>query len=144
MRHLVVTPNRIARDFDRMFNGFLNASSQQCCADDAFMPRVNIEETKDDVSLTFELPGMEKDNIKVLVKDDVLTVEAERSFKREEKDDDVVVRHEIRNGKFSRSFTLPETVDSDSVGADYQNGLLTVKFDKKEEVKPREIEVKVG
>lgn len=144
MRQLVVTPNRIARDFDRMFNGFLNASSRQCCADDALMPPVNIEETKDDVSLTFELPGMEKDNIKVLVKDDVLTVEAERNFKREEKDDDIVVRREIRNGKFSRSFTLPETVDSDSVGADYQNGLLTVKFDKKEEVKPREIEVKIS
>ena len=144
MRHLVVTPNRINRDFDRMFNSFFNVPSKACCNETELQPRVNIEETKDDVSLIFELPGMEKDNIKVLVKDDVLTVEGERNFSHEEMDDDTVVRREIRNGKFSRSFTLPETVDPDSVGADYKSGLLTVKLSKKEEVKPREIEVKIS
>ncbi|MBU8934500.1 MAG: Hsp20/alpha crystallin family protein [candidate division Zixibacteria bacterium] len=144
MRHLVVTPNRIARDFDRMFNGFFNVSNQEGDADDAFVPRVNIEETKDDVSLTFELPGVEKDSIKVMVKDDVLTVEGERKSNREVNDDDIVVRREIRLGKFSRSFTLPETVEPDSVGADYNSGLLVVKLDKKEEVKPRKIEVKIS
>ena len=108
-----------------------------------FMPRVNIEETKDNVSLTFELPGMEKDNIKIMVKDDVLTVAGERKSFDEQKDD-AFVRREIYSGKFSRSFTLPDTIDPDAVSADYKNGLLLVKLGKKEEGKPREIEVKVS
>lgn len=144
MKHFVVTPNRIACDFDRMFNGFFNTPSHECSADETATPRVNIEETPDHLSLTFELPGMEKDQIKVLVKDDVLTVEGERSLSADDKENDIHVRREIRNGKFSRSFTLPETVDPESVSADYKNGLLTVKLGKKEEVKPREIDIKIN
>lgn len=149
MKHFVVTPNRIACDFDRMFNGFFNTPSHECSTDETATPRVNIEETPDHLSLTFELPGMEKDQIKVLVKDDVLTIAAERTLSGEDKDSDIHgadihVRREIRNGKFSRSFTLPETVDPESVSADYKNGLLTVKLGKKEEVKPREIDIKIN
>ena len=143
MRHLVVTPNRIASDIDSLLNSFFNVPSRENYLDADFMPRVNIEETKDNVSLTFELPGMEKDNIKIMVKDDVLTVAGERKSFDEQKDD-AFVRREIYSGKFSRSFTLPDTIDPDAVSADYKNGLLLVKLGKKEEVKPREIEVKVS
>jgi len=104
---------------------------------------VMIRETNDNVQLTFELPGMKKDDIKVAVRDGVLTVSGSREFKSESKDDDYV-RCEICSGSFSRSFTLPESVNSEKISADYKNGLLEIKLDKLEEVKPKEIEVKVS
>ncbi len=143
MTYLVPTANRLAREIDSMFSNFFNFPSFR--ADDAsdFMPRVNIRETKDNVILMFELPGMEKKDIKVTVKDDVLTVSGQRHFKTEEKDDGWV-RTEISSGSFTRSFTLPDTVNTDKVSADYKNGMLEIKLAKREERKPKEIEVNVG
>ncbi len=143
MTYLVPTTNRIAREFDSLFNGFFNFPSIRTEMSCDFMPRVNVKETKDDLTLTFELPGMEKKDVKVMVKDDVLTVSGERNFKSEEKDDGYI-RTEISSGSFSRSFTLPDTVDSEKISADYKNGMLEVKLVKKEEVKPKEIEVSVS
>ncbi len=143
MTYLVPTTNRIAREFDSLFNTFFNFPSHRTEISCDFMPRVNIKETKDDVTLTFELPGMEKKDIKVMVKDNVMTVSGERNLKSEDKDDGYV-RTEISSGSFSRSFTLPDTVDSEKVSADYKNGMLEVKMTKKEEAKPKEIEVKIG
>jgi len=142
MTYLVPT-NRISREIDNLFNSFFNFPSVRTERRCDFMPRVNIKDTKDDVTLTFELPGMEKKDIKVMVKDDVLTVSGERSFKSEEKDDGFV-RTEISTGSFSRSFTLPDTVDGEKISADYKNGMLEIKLTKLEEVKPKEIEVKVS
>ncbi len=142
MTYLVPT-NRISREIDNMFNSFFNFPCVRTERRCDFMPRVNIKDTKDDVTLTFELPGMEKKDIKVMVKDDVLTVSGERSFKSEEKDDGFV-RTEISTGSFSRSFSLPDTVDGEKISADYKNGLLEIKLTKREEAKPKEIEVKVS
>ncbi len=142
MTYLVPT-NRIAREIDNLFNDFFNFPSYRTADSCDFMPRVNIRENDDNVFLTFELPGMEKKDIKVVVKDNVLTVSGERNFKTEEKGDGYV-RTEISSGTFSRSFTLPDTVDGEKISADYKNGLLEIKLAKKEEVKPKEIEVKVG
>jgi len=143
MTYLVPTTNRLAREFDSLFNSFFNFPSLRTEDSCDFMPRVNIRDDKDDVTLMFELPGMEKKDIKVLVKDDVLTVSGERSFKSEKKDNGYI-RTEISSGSFSRSFTLPDTVDAEKVSADYKNGILEVKLAKREEVKPKEIEVKVS
>ncbi len=142
MTYLVPT-NRIAREIDSMFNSFFRFPSVRSEPSCDFMPRVNIKETADDVTLTFELPGMEKKDIKVMVNDDVLTVSCDRNFKSEEKDNGFV-RREIRVGSFSRSFTLPDSVDSEKVSADYKNGLLEIKLTKLEEAKPKEVEVKVS
>jgi len=147
MRNLVLNPNRIARDFDSIVNSFFNAPQHNCENNSCSVPRVNIEETKDDVTLTFELPGMEKDNIKVVVKDEVLTVTGERKVEKKDEqksDGEYFIRREIRSGQFERSFTLPDNVKTDSINADYKNGLLIVKLQKKEEVKPKEIEIKIA
>ena len=106
-------------------------------------PSVDIRETKDDLFLTFELPGMEKDKIKVGIKETVLTVSGERKARREEDHDDFV-RSEIWQGSFSRSFTLPKRIDLKNISADYKNGLLEIKLGKLEESKPKEIEVSVS
>ena len=143
MRYLVPTTNRIAREIDSLFRDFFSfptVTAEMCCD---FMPRVNIKDSKDEITLTLELPGMEKKDIRVMVKDDVLTVSGDRNFKSEEKEDGFV-RTEINTGSFSRSFTLPDTVDGEKISADYKNGMLEIKLTKREEVKPKEIEVKAS
>ncbi len=142
MTYLVPT-NRIAREIDSMVSNFMNFPGFRTEGSSDFTPRVNIRENQDDVFLTFELPGMERKDIKVTIKDNVLTVSGNREFKHEEQDRGFV-RTEISTGSFSRSFTLPDTVSGDKISADYKNGLLEVKLPKKEEVKPKEIEVQVS
>ena len=139
----LVAHNRMAREMDKVVNSMFGGKTAPCDETECFTPRVNIVETASDVSLTFEVPGLEKGNIKVTVTDGNLTVTGERSseFSSEVKK---FVRNEFGYGKFSRSFTLPEHFDADKVMADYKNGLLVVTLPRKEETKPKEIEVKVG
>ncbi len=145
MTKMMIRPNRSlwARDFDQFFDDFLRFPRRSAEDDSEFVPRVNIHETKDDVRLTFELPGMEKKDIKVTMDDGTLTVSGTRELKREVKEDDYV-RSEISSGAFCRSFTLPETVNHEKISADYKNGMLEVTMPKLEEVKPKQIEVKVA
>ena len=141
MTHFV-SPNRISREIDNMFNHMIGNQRQECCHGD-FMPRVNIRENDESVSLTFELPGVNQEDVKVTIENNVLTVAGERKFESSEENDGYV-RNEISTGSFSRSFTLPRTVDTDSVTADYKNGLLTVAIARKEEAKPKQIEVAIN
>ncbi len=143
MRSLMIHPNRVARELDSMFSNFWNGSNLGAQYDCDFMPRVNIRESKDDVLLTFEVPGMNREDIKVTVKENVLTVSGERKEVVEENEQHYV-RNEILTGSFSRSFTLPESVDTEKITADYKQGMLAVKLAKKEAVKPKEIEVSVA
>ena len=132
-----------AKDIDRMFGDFFGSPVVFNDPESEFMPKVNIRDTKDNVTLCFELPGMEKKDIKVVVKDGNLIISGQREFKSEEKDD-TFIRSEIRTGKFCRSFSLPDTVSGENIAADYKNGILEIRLTKLEEVKPKEIEVKVS
>jgi HSP20 family protein len=143
MKNLMITPNRAAREIDRMFDDFFRSPFLRTDVDTDFMPRVNVVDTRDNMLITFEVPGMEKKDIKVMVKDNVLTVSGERKFEHNEKED-TFIRNEIYAGSFSRSFTLPETVNPDKIQADYKNGMLEIRLGKLEEVKPKEIEVKIS
>ncbi len=138
----VVTNNRLNREVADFRNDFFRFLVNGSEASD-FTPRVNIRETKDDVKLTFELPGMDKKDVKIMVAENTLTVSGERKFESETKDADFV-RNEIFTGSFSRSFSLPDTINAEKISAEYKNGLLEVTLAKKEEVKPKEIEVKVS
>ena len=109
----------------------------------AWMPvRMDVTETPEAFKISAELPGMEKDAIKVVVHDDILTISGER--KQAEETDRNVVWAERHWGNFSRSFRLPDTVDKSAVSADFKNGVLEVTITKKEEQKPQEIEVKIN
>lgn len=141
MRNMICTPNRTGLDIDRFINGFFGNVPFDS-EGTRFMPRVNVVEDDDQINLTFELPGLEKGDIRVVVEKNILTVSGERKLS-EEKKEKSYVRSEIRGGSFSRSFTLPDSVLTDSIEADYKNGLLVVSLTKKEEQKPREIDVKV-
>ena len=145
MTYMTVRPNKslFGSEMDNWFEDFFRAPARTHRRQDGFTPRVNIDETSDEISLLFELPGMEKDDIKVTLHDGVLTVSGKREQKSKSEGDSCV-RCEIRSGEFSRSFTLPETVNSDKISADYQRGILEIKLAKLEEVKPKEIEVKIS
>ena len=130
-------------ELDRLFEDIWGAPMVRTQQESGFSPRVNIEETKDHLIVTFELPGLEKKDIKVSVKDNTLVVSGTRELKSENKEGNTV-RSEIWSGSFSRSFTLPETINPEKINADYKNGLLEIRMDKREEVKPKEIEIKVS
>ncbi len=139
----LVAPNRIAREMDKVFNSLFGGRSNGCTDLDCFTPRVNIVETENDVALTFEVPGLDKSDIKVTVSDGILSVSGERKNEQSEKGKRFV-RNEFAYGKFSRTFTVPDNFDAGKISADYRNGLLVVSIPRKEESKPKEIKVKVG
>jgi HSP20 family protein len=105
-------------------------------------PSVDIFETENELVLKADLPDVKLEDIEVRVENQTLTLKGERKF---EKDDSVRGHHRLeRNyGSFERSFTVPATVDSEKVAADYKNGVLTVKLPKKEAAKPRQVKIEV-
>ena len=126
---------------DRLFNDFFNSSrGVNVTGNWGWNPRVDIYEEEDAIVLKAELPGVEKDNIEVDVKDGVLTLKGERSSDNEVKEDSYY-RRERCFGSFERRFNLPENVDPDKISADYKDGVLKVGIPKPEEVKPKQITV---
>lgn len=143
MRSLVVRPNRIAHEFNSIFNDMFGYPKVWSVNGADFVPKVDIVENDDNVAMRFEVPGMDKKNIKVGVKDGVLTVSGERKVEKEEKTESYI-RSEIHSGSFSRSFTLPDSIDIEKIEADYKDGILELSLAKREEAKPKEIDVKVS
>jgi len=105
-------------------------------------PDVDIVEDKDKVSVSVDLPGLDKEDIKVGVEDNVLTITGERKF---EKEDEQKNYHHMERayGSFSRTFSLPNTVAGDKIKANYKNGVLNIELPKVEEVKPKEIPISI-
>ena len=106
-----------------------------------YHPSVDIVETGEAYALEFDLPGFTKEDIKVAVDEGVLKVSGER--KRNVERDERYYRHfERPEGMFNRSFKLPDHVDGESIKATYTHGVLRLELPKKEEAKPRTIEIK--
>lgn len=141
MTMLNLVPSR-TRNLDKVFNDILEFPVFRWENNQTLAPRVNIKEDDEQISMIFEVPGMEKDEIKINVKEGVLTLSGERKVELEDKKNGFV-RAEFQSGSFKRSFTLPDTVNTEKIQADYKNGLLTVVLPKLEEVKPKEIDIQV-
>jgi len=107
-----------------------------------FVPAVDIYEDEHAITLKVEVPGIEEKDIEVLLENQTLTLRGERKFEKEEKEENFH-RIERRYGSFTRSFTLPNTVDSENVKAEYANGVLSIRLPKRAEAKPRQIKVGV-
>lgn len=105
-------------------------------------PAVDIKETAESFQIDAELPGLNKDDVKVTVQDGVLSIQGERK-KEDETSDDKHHRIERVYGNFIRRFTLPDNVDENSIRASFKNGVLHLTLDKTEPAKPRAIEVDV-
>ena len=109
----------------------------------SFVPPVDIYEDNKKVVLKLEVPGIEEKDLDVRVENNTLTVKGERKFEKEEKEENFH-RIERRYGSFYRAFTLPNTLDSEKVQADYSNGVLKIRLAKKAEAKPKQIKVNIG
>ncbi|TML21998.1 MAG: Hsp20/alpha crystallin family protein [Actinobacteria bacterium] len=124
-------------DMNRWFNGFFEGQSRDSRS---WVPALDVWETDNDLVYAFDLPGIPEEKIAIEVKDDTLTVSAERE-KTEETSDDRYYRFERRYGSFSRAVGLPQGVDESQISASYRDGVLEVRVPKPAEQKPRKIEL---
>ena len=139
-------PNTDAYRLQRSMNRLMDSMfGNTYCDEDAqceWAPAVDISETQDNISIKADIPGMKKDDIRVVVHENTLTLKGERqSEKKEEKTN--YYRTERTYGSFYRSFTLPSMVDAAKIKANYTNGVLEIVLPKVEEAKPKEIAIDV-
>ena len=106
-------------------------------------PRVDVVESDHEFTVHAELPGLNKDDIKVTLEDNVLTIEGERKHEDEQKDKQFF-RRERSHGKFKRAFKLGTEVQAEKIAANYKDGILILTLPKSEAAKPRQIEVAVS
>jgi len=127
---------------NRLFQDYAPRGEQDLTTGN-FVPPVDIYEDEHSVTLKVEVPGLDPKDVDVQVENHTLTIKGERKFEKEEKEENFH-RIERRYGSFVRSFTLPTTVDTDNVKADYENGVLKIQLAKRAEAKPKQIKVNIG
>jgi HSP20 family protein len=135
--------NTLQERVNRLFHESFSGGREESLATSSFAPAVDVYEDEHHVTLKIEVPGIDEKDIDVRVENNTLTVHGERKFEKEEKEENYR-RVERQYGSFSRTFTLPNTVDTESVSADYEKGVLKIKLAKKAEAKPKQIKVNVG
>ena len=135
-RDLMGIQNEINRLFGRTYAG-----GETTGTSGAWMPALDIYETKDTFVVTVELPGLEASDVDVSVEDSTLTIRGERKF-YQEVDEDAFHRVERRYGAFARSLALPPTANAENIEASFDRGVLTIEVPKAEEAKPRKISIK--
>lgn len=128
--------------FDRLFEDTFSHLWGEGPERSSWAPAVDIVETEDAVLLRADLPGVDPKKVDIQVHDNVLTLRGERKFESEAREDNYH-RVERSYGSFTRSFTLPRTVDATRVEATYKLGVLEVRIPKRPEAKPRQIKVTV-
>lgn len=132
---------RINRLFEEAFRP-LAVPGEEPISMAAWTPSCDIYETEKEIVVKAEIPGVKKEDVKLSIQDNVLTLSGERKFEEETKKENYV-RVERGYGSFTRSFTLPPSVDAKKINAEFKDGLLEVKLPKLETAKPKEVEIKV-
>lgn len=140
-RELSSLQNRMSRLFEESFGPLGHREEQLGMG--TFMPAVDVYEDEHAITLKMEVPGIEQKDIDVRLENSVLTVHGERKLEKDEKQENFQ-RIERQYGSFTRSFTLPNTINTDDVTANYENGVLKVRLAKRAEAKPKQIKVNVG
>ena len=128
---------------NRLFQETAGTGETSLTTSGAFIPPVDVYEDEHGLRLKLEVPGIDEKDLDVRIENNVLTIRGDRKFEKEEKEENFH-RIERRYGSFARSFTLPNTVDSEKVSAEYKNGVLTLQLAKKAEAKPKQIKVNIG
>jgi HSP20 family protein len=137
-RDVLALQNRL----NSLFDDYTRGQGDQEALTATFVPPVDIYEDEHKVVLKLEVPGMKQDELDVRLENNTLTVRGERKFEKEEKQENFH-RIERRYGSFYRAFTVPSTMDTDSVQANYDAGVLKIELNKKAEAKPKQIKVNV-
>ena len=139
-REFAQLQNRI----NRVFSDAYGPSDEGLTTSGAWMPPVDIYHNgEQEIVLKAELPDLTREDIDITVDNGTLTIKGEKKLSNDVKEEQYH-RIERQYGSFSRSFSLPQTVDSAKVGAEYKNGVLTVRLPLREEAKPRQIKVDVA
>ena len=134
----------IQQEMNRLFGSFFDSpTAPGNGALRRWIPAMDLVEEADQYVLRADLPGLSEKDVKVELDDDVLTVSGERKSEHEERKEGYH-RTERASGTFSRSLSLPEGIDPESVQAHFENGVLEVRIPKPEERKPRRVAIKVG
>ena len=137
---VAVLQNRL----NSIFNDFARPESdQESLALGNFIPPVDVYEDEHQLVLKLEVPGIKQEDLDVRVENQTLTVKGERKFETNEKEENFH-RIERRYGSFTRSFTLPQTVDTATPKASYEHGVLAIVLPKKEAAKPKQVKVEIG
>jgi HSP20 family protein len=139
-REFATLQDRINRVFRDSYTG---GDRDESLTTSSFAPAVDVYEDEHKVTLKIEVPGIEEKDIDVRVENNTLTVHGERKIEKEEKEENYR-RVERQYGSFTRTFTLPQTVDTENVSANYDKGVLKISLPKKAEAKPKQIKVQVG
>ncbi len=139
-REFVTLQDRMHRLFRDSFGP---EGREEALTTTTFAPPVDVYEDEHNITLKIEVPGIDEKDIDVRIESNTLTVHGERKFEKEEKEENYR-RVERQYGSFTRTFTLPNTVDPEKVQADYDKGVLKVKLAKKAEAKPKQIKVNVA
>jgi HSP20 family protein len=135
----------IQQEMNRLFGTFFDAPEGGGNAEGRrrWIPAMDVTEEGQEFVLRADLPGLREQDVNIEVEDNVLTISGERRSEHEDRKEGYY-RVERAAGRFSRSLTLPEGVDPDSIQANFDNGVLTVRIPKPEERKPRRVAISVG
>jgi HSP20 family protein len=142
-RELSTIQDRVNR-MNRLFReSYSPEGPEEALTTTTFAPPVDIYEDEHNIALKLEVPGIDEKDIDVSIEGNTLTVHGERKIEKEEKEENFR-RIERQYGSFTRSFTLPSSVDTGHVSAHYDKGVLKINLAKKAEAKPKQIKVNVG
>jgi HSP20 family protein len=140
-------PFRGVSTFQDQMNRLFEDTILRGRADDSALatwaPAVDIYETEDELVVKADLPDVNEKEMDVRVEDNMLTIRGERKFEKSVTEDNFL-RVERAYGAFSRSFSLPHTVNAEAIQAEYKNGVLNIHIPKREEAKPKQIKVNVA
>lgn len=133
----------IQGEMNRVFDSYFGRSAPSAAMDRAWAPPIDIYETKDELVIAAELPGVKETDVHLSIVADLLSVRGRRTTDREVKEENYH-RIERWSGSFERHIQLPFPVQADKVRANFRDGVLEIRLPKAEELKPREIKIEVG
>jgi HSP20 family protein len=134
---------RLNSILDEAFSAWPFQSQESGALTSSWIPACDVFEDKDAVKIVAEVPGVQPEDVKISLENNLLTIRGEKRQQAEE-NNERVHRYERTYGSFERAFSLPTTVDPEKIVANYANGVLTVTIPKAERARPREIPVKVS
>lgn len=133
-----ILANDLFEDFDRMVEGVIKPTQSNLSG---YAPSCDISETEEHFMLSFDVPGVKKEDIQIELKGNSLVISGER---RREVKDKTTLRHEKYYGKFERTFELPNSINAEKIEAHFENGVLNVALPKAEAEKGRTIQIQSG
>lgn len=139
LQDVAVLQNRL----NSIFNDFARPEAGDEIMSGSFIPAVDVYEDEHKLVLKVEAPGIKQEDFDINVENQTLTIKGERKFETDEKEENYH-RIERRYGSFVRSFSLPQTVDTNAVEANYDAGVLSISLPKKAESKPKQVKIAVG